>query len=115
MTSRTLALALAVAFPLGTCGFGVPSVARADQPADAKPATDAGTVTGTVSAIDYRANTMTVDAKGRKIAVTILPSTSIQGPGSGFHSVTEIKRGKTVTVLLSERAGTYSAQLITLH
>ncbi len=108
-------LLVAGALSFGTLGFAMPAAVRGDETADAKPATNAGTVTGTVSAIDYRSNTMTLDAKGRKIAVTILPSTSIQGAGSGFHSSTDIKRGARVTVLLSERAGMFSAQLITLH
>jgi hypothetical protein len=79
------------------------------------PAKSGGTIDGVVTAIDYRSNTMSVTAGARKVDVTILPSTNIQGPSNGFRTIADIQKGSHVRVLLSQRAGLYMAQIITLR
>jgi hypothetical protein len=79
------------------------------------PGKSGGTIAGVVTAIDYRSNTMSVDAGSRKVDVMILPSTNIQGPKNGFHTIADIQKGSRVRVLLSQRAGLYTAQIITLR
>ncbi|MDQ2908240.1 MAG: hypothetical protein M3R44_02695 [Candidatus Eremiobacteraeota bacterium] len=124
MTRSSLALVL-----LATIVGGYPVSAQAGRPtaraasayllADAKkdqPQTkNAGTVDGHVAAISYSGSTMTVVAGPRRVEVHILPSTNIQGPGNGFHSIADIKKGAHVRVLLSQTGTTYNAQLITLE
>ena len=79
------------------------------------PGKSGGTIDGVVTAIDYRSNTMSVDAGARKVDVMILPSTNIQGPKNGFRTIADIQKGTRVRVLLSQRAGLFTAQIITLH
>ena len=100
----------------------VESIARASDDAhasDAKqtaaPAKDAGSIDGTVTAIEYRAGMMSVAAGARHLDVTILPSTNITGKGDGFRTIADIHKGAHVHVLLSQRGETYSAQIITLR
>lgn len=88
--------------------------AKSDS-ATVAPAKSAGTIDGVVTAVDYRSNTMTVTAGSRKVDVTVLPSTNIQGPNNGFRTIADIQKGSHVRVLLSQRAGTYTAQIITLR
>lgn len=123
MKRSSLALLL-VASLSGGCpvaawaGMPSASAARAYVVADAKkdqPQTkNAGTIDGHVAAISYPGSTMTVVAGSRHMQVHILPSTNIQGPGDGFHSIADIKKGAHVRVLLSQTGTTYNAQLITL-
>ncbi len=82
---------------------------------DEPRAKNAGSIDGVVTAIDYQASTMAVAAGARKVGVTILPSTNIQGPGNGFRSISDIKKGAHVRVLMSERGKTLTAQIITLR
>ena len=85
------------------------------DPATAVPARSAGTIEGLVTAIDYRSSTMSVVAGARRVDITILPSTNIQGANNAFRTIADIAKGSHVRVLLSQRAGTYTAQIITLH
>jgi hypothetical protein len=81
----------------------------------AAPGKSGGTIDGLVTAIDYRSSTMSVDAGARKVDVMILPSTNIQGPKNGFRTIADIQKGSHVRVLLSQRAGLFTAQIITLR
>ncbi len=85
---------------------------KKDSPAVGK---SAGTIDGQVATIDYRSSTMTVSVGSRKVDVTILPSTNVQGPNNAFRTIADIQKGSRVRVLLSERAGTFTAQIITLR
>lgn len=118
-------LALLSSFPRAATAAAGPSklgrsVIVADEPKADTVSTSvsgksAGTIDGAVTAIDYRSNTMSVVAGSRKVDVTILPSTNIQGPNNGFRTIADIQRGSHVRVLLSQRAGLYTAQIITLR
>ena len=94
-------------------------IANDDAPkkenATPEPAKSAGTIDGLVTAIDYRAGVMAVSAGARKVDVTILPSTNIQGANNSFRTIADIQKGSRVRVLLSQRAGTFTAQIITLR
>ena len=83
--------------------------------AAAAPGKSGGTIDGFVTAIDYRSSTMSVSAGARKVDVSILPSTNIQGPNNGFRTIADIAKGTHVRVLLSQRAGLFTAQIITLR
>lgn len=88
---------------------------KKDVAGAAASAKSGGMIDGQVTAIDYRSNTMSVASGSRKVDVTILPSTNIQGPNNGFRTIADIQRGSHVRVLLSQRAGLYPAQIITLR
>ncbi len=87
----------------------------ATKSAAAAPGKSGGTIDGVVTAIDYRSSTMSVAAGSRKVDVLILPSTNIEGPNNGFRTIADIAKGSRVRVLLSQRAGLYTAQIITLR
>jgi hypothetical protein len=77
-------------------------------------AKNAGTIEGTVVAVDYREGTIAVQSGTRRIDVVVLPSTNIQGHDN-FHTIADIQKGSHVVVILSERAGTFIAQIIRLR
>jgi hypothetical protein len=87
-------------------------VAGAEQ--SAVRARNAGTIEGEVVSVDYRAGTIEVQAGARRIDVVVLPSTNIAGHDN-FHTIADIQKGTHVEVILSERAGTYIAQIIRLR
>jgi len=120
---------LVVLVSLASFGLFAPGSARADATPSPAPspraevdaeagaqirAKDAGTIDGAVTAIDYRAGTMTVQSGARRIDVVILPSTNIAGDDN-FHTIADIKKGTHVEVILSKRAQTYTAQIIRLQ
>jgi molecular chaperone DnaK (HSP70) len=77
-------------------------------------AKNAGTIEGQVVAVDYRTGTIAVQAGSRRLEIVVLPSTNIVGSDK-FHTIADIQKGSRVSVLLSQRAGTYSAQIIRLR
>jgi hypothetical protein len=103
---------LAVAAPLPS-----PSPLNADDEA-AAPARNAGQIDGRVEDIDYHSGRMTIFVPwpaGRKTYdVVVQPSTSISGQSKAFYEIADIKKGAHVEVLMSQKAGTYIAQIIHL-
>ncbi len=89
-------------------------VAASDKAKGSEQAKNAGTIDGSVVAIDYRAGTMSVQSGSRKVDIVVLPSTNIQGPGNAFHTIADIQKGAHVRVLMSQRGSTFTAQLIHL-
>ena len=91
-----------------------------DAAADATPAKNAGSIEGTVSAIDYQTNKMTVSVStppGKKTYDVVLqPGTTIQGreKSANFGTIADIAKGAHVQVLMSQKAGTYIAQIVKL-
>jgi hypothetical protein len=121
--ARLLATLLCVA----SVGFATARAAIADPAASpsARAATagsdegavrakNAGTIEGEVTAVDYRAGTIAVQSGGRRVEVVVLPSTNIVGHDN-FHTIADIQKGSRVQVILSERAGTFIAQIIKLR
>ncbi|GAC1524154.1 MAG: hypothetical protein NVS2B8_07580 [Vulcanimicrobiaceae bacterium] len=78
-------------------------------------ARNAGSIDGEVTSVDYRTNRMSVRAGGTNYDVTVLPSTDFRGRTNSFHGITDIKRGEHVSVMLSQRAQTLTAQIIHLR
>lgn len=89
--------------------------AGTDAPAPAPPKPSPGLISGQVTWIDYQRGLLGIVSGGRKIDVTVLPSTNIQGKGGGYHSIAEIERGSHVEIFTSVAAGKYTAQIIRLR
>jgi hypothetical protein len=94
-----------------------PSPLNVDDEA-AAPARNAGQIDGRVEDIDYHSGRMTIVVPwpaGRKTYdVIVQPSTSISGQSKAFYEIADIKKGAHVEVLMSQKAGTYIAQIIHL-
>jgi hypothetical protein len=72
-----------------------------------------GTIAGRLTAIDYQRSTIGVDTPGRgHIDIDVMPSTSIQGTDSAYHSFTDLKTGQRVQIFSSIAGGRYVAQII---
>jgi hypothetical protein len=115
-----VAAIVAVALPIEATGKDRrPAVVVADhtdKPQEASaPKASGGIVSGQVTSVDYQRGVLGVQSGGRKIDVTVLPSTNIQGKGSGYHSIAEISRGAHVEIFTSQSDGKYTAQIIRLR
>jgi hypothetical protein len=89
---------------------------QADKPAAmVLPKASGGIVSGQVMSVDYQRGLLGVMSSGHRIDVTVLPSTNIQGKGSGYHSIAEISRGSLVQIFTSQTDGKYTAQIIRLR
>jgi hypothetical protein len=105
-----LALGLVI---LPLAALAEPSPAPSDS---ADQVHDGGTITGRVTTIDYQRSMLGVDAPGRgHIIVSVMPSTSIQGRDTGYHTVTELRPGERVQILSSIADGKYVAQIIRIR
>ena len=110
-----LLLALAVAVALGAVAARPASAATASPAASpAARAKNAGTIEGDVIAVDYGSGTMTVQAGSRRLTIVVVPGTTIQGHDN-FHTIADIQKGSHVTVTLSRRGGTFTAQIVQLR
>lgn len=77
---------------------------------------DGGTIEGKVTTIDYQRSMLGVDAGPRgRIDVSVMPSTSIQGKDSAYHTFTDLKTGQRVEILSSIADGKYVAQIIRIR
>jgi hypothetical protein len=108
---RRLVLALGLAL--------VPLAAQADptsQPAAPDQVRNGGMITGRITAIDYQRSTLGVDAGSRgRLVVAVMPSTSIQGRDTAYHTFSDLKTGEHVQIMSSVAGGTYVAQIIRLR
>lgn len=87
-------------------------------------ATHPKTIEGQVFAIDFRTGAMTVQTASGKIDVTVLPSTTIQeckphftssaGCRPGFYAISDISKGASVYVTLSQNGAENRAQVISI-
>jgi len=94
--------------------FAVVALDDAEK-ADAPPGKNAGSIDGQVTSVDYAAGKISVKAANTRYDVIVLPSTSIQGKASDtFHTIADIHKGAHVQVIMSQRAGAYTAQIIRL-
>jgi hypothetical protein len=83
--------------------------------APAAPAKNAGSIDGQVVAVDYKVGHITVKAATTQYDVVVLPSTEFRGHNNNFHTIADIQKGAHVHVMMSQRAGTYTAQIIRLY
>jgi hypothetical protein len=82
-------------------------------PAEPDQAHSGGTIVGTIVAIDYQGDTLGVAAGARRrIEISVMPSTSIQGKDTAYHTFTDLKTGESVRILSSIAGGKYVAQII---
>jgi hypothetical protein len=110
---QRLALALGMALlPLVAAAAPSPSPAP-----PAESAHDGGTINGRISSVDYQGSTLAVDspARGGRIDIVVMPSTSIQAAGAGYHSITDLKAGQSVSIFSSYANGKYVAQIIRIR
>ena len=76
---------------------------------------DAGSIDGDVVSVDYHASRFTLKAGATTYDIIVLPSTDFEGHSNDFHGIADIKKGAHVSVMLSQRAATYTAQIIHLR
>jgi hypothetical protein len=104
-------------FALGVAAL--PAAVMADPtapPAAPEQVHNGGTLTGKIVAIDYQRSTLGVAAGGRRrIDVSVMPSTSIQGKDSAYHTFSDLKPGEVVQILSSIAGGKYVAQIIRIR
>jgi hypothetical protein len=75
---------------------------------------NAGAIDGHVMSVDYKTGALVVQTSKGRMVVIVLPSTSIQGERSGFHTIADITKGARVHVLMSQSGSRYIAQIINL-
>jgi len=85
-------------------------------PAAPEQVHNGGTITGKIVAIDYQRNTLGVAAGARgRMIISVMPSTSIQGKDSAYHTFSDLKTGVVVQILSSIADGKYVAQIIRIR
>jgi len=76
---------------------------------------DLGSIEGEVVSVDYRTSHFGVKSGTTVYDVTVLPSTDFRGSNNAFRGFSDIKKGAHITVMLSQRATSFVAQIIRLH
>jgi hypothetical protein len=106
---RRLALALGIAVvPLAAAAAPTP-----EPPPAAGDVRNGGTIDGRLTSIDYQRSTIGIDAGARgRFELDVMPSTSIEGIDSAYHSFTDLKAGQRVEIFSSIAGGKYVAQII---
>ena len=93
--------------------LAAPSAGLAQGDAPPVRARNAGVIAGRVVGIDYRTGIADVATRNRgRFEVQILPSTIIEGPTPGFHTITDIAKGSRIRVFLSQRGNLFNAQIV---
>ncbi len=92
--------------------FGMVALDDDADKAPAAPVKNAGSIDGLVVAVDYKLGHITVKAASSQYDITVSPSTEFRGHNNKFHTIADIQKGAHVRVLMSQRAGTYTAQII---
>jgi hypothetical protein len=110
---RRLGLALGlVMLPAAALATPTPGLA----PAAPDQVRNGGTINGRVTTVDYQGGMLGVDAGSLgRIRVSIMPSTSIQGRDTAYHTITDLKPGERVQILSSIADGRYVAQIIRIR
>ncbi|MBD5657144.1 MAG: hypothetical protein IAI50_18490 [Candidatus Eremiobacteraeota bacterium] len=116
-------MALVSFAPLAASADGVPGLhsvsfrVTQDDDSDktpAVPAKNAGSIDGQVVSVDYKLSHIAVKAAGTQYDVIVSPSTEFRGHNNNFHTIADIQKGAHVQVMMSQRAGTYTATIIRL-
>lgn len=94
--------------------FAAASQTPAPAPVVGSKPSNGGVISGQVTSVDYQQGLIGVKSGGKNLDVIVLPSTNIEGPGSGYHSIAEIARGARVDIFTSLADGRYTAQIIRL-
>jgi len=85
------------------------------NPSPAVKARYAGVVEGIVAAVDYRVGMISIQMPGRRMDVTVLPSTTIQSSTNTFHTIADIVKGQRIQVVMSQRGNNFIAEIIHLR
>jgi hypothetical protein len=101
----TLILAPAAAPAAPTSAPGSTASPTADH------ARDGGIISGKITSVDLQHNLIAVN----RTAISVMPSTQIQGNDPGYHAITDLRLGMSVEVYTSQISGRYIAQIITLR
>ena len=106
---RRLVLALGIAVaPLAVAAAPTP-----EPPAGAGDVRNGGTIDGRLTAVDFQRSIIGIDAGARgRLELEVMPSTSIEGKDSAYHSFTDLKAGQRVEIFSSIAGGKYVAQII---
>jgi hypothetical protein len=105
LSSLSLAPLAALARPTDTPAPAATMSPVADHPRDG------GIIAGKITNVDFVHSTIAVN----RLQINVMPSTQIQGSDSGYHAITDLKRGMSVQVYTSQVSGKYFAQIITLR
>lgn len=99
---------------LPAAALAAPSPAPVPSPSD--QVRDGGTLDAKITTVDFQRNEIGVDARGHgHLTVTVMPSTSIQGKDSAYHTFTDLKAGQHVQIMSSIAGGKYVAQIIRIQ
>jgi hypothetical protein len=111
---RRLGFALGlVMLPAAAMASPSPSPAPSTGPDQVR---NGGTIDGRLTTVDYQGGTLGVDAGSRgRINVSVMPSTSIQGRDTAYHTITDLKPGERVQIFSSIADGRYVAQIIRIR
>ena len=97
----------------------VPLTVSAASPGPGSPAPatsprhDGGVIAGRVGAVDFQRSTIRVDSPAHgSVTFEVMPSTSIQAKGAGYHTITDLRVGDRVEVYSSVNGQRYMAQII---
>jgi hypothetical protein len=105
---RAVAVLLFLVVPIAAGAAPTPGPGGPDR-----AARDGGMIDGRVTGVDYQKSTLAVDCGSRgRMAVSVMPSTSIQAKETGYHSILDLKRGEHVQIFSSVVGDTYVAQII---
>lgn len=101
-----------------TLGIAVAPLAAVAAPSPEPPPAagdvrNGGTIDGRLTAVDFQRSVIGVDAGPRgRFELVVMPSTSIEGKDSAYHSFTDLKAGQRVEIFSSIAGGQYVAQII---
>jgi hypothetical protein len=97
-------------------GGAIPSLAKphGQHPAAVSGQLQRFSVSGTVGAVDYDANSVTINSGSRRSEVTLTPTTTIDDRGE-VGGIADIHRGRKITATGVVRNGTLVAQSIRLR
>lgn len=107
-----LVAAALAALPIAAADRGRPIAVAQATPRAQMRLRDGGVISGRVLRVDYQRGVVQVSTAGRTLAVIVLPSTNIEGGGSGYRTLADLARGVRVQIFTSLASGRYIAQII---
>ena len=95
--------------------FAAPAPSASPTAAVQSSPQDGGVIEGRVTSVDYQRGVVTVDSTTQgKVDVATMPTTSVQSDEPGYHTLTDVSKGKKVQIFISKTAGKLVAQIIRL-
>lgn len=114
--SPTFAFFAAIALACALGAAAVPSLAKphGQSPTQAADQVARFSVSGTVEAVDYDANSVTIKSGGKRLEVSVTPTTAIDDRGQ-VGGIADIHRGRKIAASGILRNGVMVAQSIQLR